>query len=117
MARVPLSGVTMVGKTTLSVLAVAILSLGLARYFVNSPHIFDLFLADDFVYMGAGTDFQHAILWPMGFGGILSSCEYGGFYSEIYRFLSFFLKDPIDLYLEGGLVILLAAVIFGFLGI
>jgi hypothetical protein len=87
---------------------------GLCRYFRNIPTIFDLALDDELVYMGVGTDFTHAILWPKDFSGVYSSYEYGGLYSGIYGVLAFFFRDPIDLYMYGGVAIIAFAVVAGF---
>jgi hypothetical protein len=97
------------------IFTVMLIIIGLARYFYNVPHIFDLFLDDEAVYMGVGTDFTHTILWPPGFKGMFSSYEYGGFYSMIYGALAQIIGDPIDLYLYGGVVIILSAALAGFL--
>jgi len=100
---------------TLRIFAIILILIGLSRYFHNIPHVFDLLLDDEAVYMGMGTDFTHKILWPPGFKGLLSSYEDGGLYSMIYRGLSQVLGDPIDLYIYGGLIIVLSAVLAGFL--
>jgi|GEM_PF-5770394 hypothetical protein len=105
----------MSGKTALPILTVALVLAGVARYFWNTPGIFDLALDDEAVYMGVETDFTQTILWPPEFKGIFSSYENGGFYMLTYRVLANFIRDPIDLYMLGGLVIILGAVLFGFL--
>ncbi len=98
-----------------SVATVLFLLLGVTRYLSHLPHIFDVALDDELVYMGVGTDFDHLILWPPSFQGIYSSYENGGFYSGIYGALSEFFSDPIDLYIYGGMAIVVSAVLFGFI--
>jgi hypothetical protein len=100
-----------------SVLVPLLIGLGLARYFANLPHCFDILLDDEAVYLGIGTDFGHTILWPAGFPGVMASYENGGLYSLIYGALSALWPDPVDLYVYGGTAIVLAAVAAGFLAI
>ncbi len=103
-------------RTLAALLASTLLLVGLARYFAQLPHIFDLAFDDELVYMGVGTDFGHLIQWPAGFPGIYASYENGGFYSSIYGALSVFFTDPIDLYVYGGTIVVALAVLLGFAG-
>lgn len=100
-----------------SILVLLLVGLGLARYFANMPHSFDILLDDEAVYLGVGTDFGHTILWPAGFPGVMASYENGGLYSLIYGALSALWPDPVYLYFFGGTTIVLAAVVLGFLAL
>jgi hypothetical protein len=103
----------MLRKAVPPALAFSLILFALARYFSRLPHVFDLALDDEAVYMGAGTDFFHKILWPPGYDGLYSSYEDGGLYAGLYGLLSVFFSDPIDLYIYGGTLIVAAAVICG----
>jgi hypothetical protein len=70
----------------------------LIRHLRYCTQIFDVEFSDETIYLAAGA--FNNIIWPKH--------EHSGLYSFYYRALSFFLDDPIDLYLMGGLILLIA---------
>jgi len=84
------------------------LAAGFLYYTANFPHIFDIGLYDESGYMNRG-------LSP----GLLdfSNYEWNPLYSLFYRAVSLVAPDPLDVQLEGGLLILFAAFVSGALAV
>ena len=79
----------------IGLIAAVSIAIMLSIYLRHSPRIFDISLSDETIYLGAG-------ILPKP--SSMNSYESGGLYSLFYRFLSFFIGDPVDLYLRGGVI-------------
>jgi hypothetical protein len=91
-------------KIALSLLPIVILVAGFLYYMHNFPRCFDIWLYDESVYMHLG---QRS--GPIGF----SNYEWGPLYPLYYRTISLFVRDPIQLYMTGSILILFAAFLLG----
>ena len=91
-------------KITYNLLPLFILAIGFYYYTQNFPHIFDVTLFDESGYMHRG-------LAP----GLLnfSNYEWAPLYSLYYRAVSLIVRDPVDVYMVGGLLVLFAAFLLG----
>ena len=79
---------------------ILILIVGFLHYIQNFPSIFDINLADETRYMAMG---QSSNPLP------LSNYEISALYGLFYRIVSKFIIDPINLYMIGGMLIVLMA--------
>jgi len=95
-------------KNIYPLLPLFVLGLGFYYYTQNFPHIFDVGLFDESGYMHRGVA-----------AGLLnfSNYEWAPLYSLFYRAVSLVVRDPVDVYMVGGLLVLFAAFLLGALSI
>ena len=95
-------------KNIYPLLPLFVLALGFYYYTQNFPHIFDIALYDESGYMHRGQA-----------PGLLnfSNYEWAPLYSLYYRAVSLVVRDPVDVYMVGGLLVLFAAFLLGALSI
>ena len=91
-------------KNIYPLLPLFVLAVGFYYYTQNFPHIFDIALYDESGYMHRGQA-----------PGLLnfSNYEWAPLYSLYYRVVSLVVRDPVDVYMVGGLLVLFAAFLLG----
>ena len=91
-------------KNIYPLLPLFVLAVGFYYYTQNFPHIFDIALYDESGYMHRGQA-----------PGLLnfSNYEWAPLYSLYYRAVSLVVRDPVDVYMVGGLLVLFAAFLLG----
>src|SRR4029079_17633221 len=88
-------------KRVLVCILLSILIVAFVHYLQNFPAIFDINLADETRYMGMGQ--QSSAPLP------LDNYEISALYGLFYRIVAQFVMDPVDLYMLGGMLIVLSA--------
>jgi len=91
-------------KNIYPLLPLFVLAVGFYYYTQNFPHIFNIALYDESGYMHRGQA-----------PGLLnfSNYEWAPLYSLYYRAVSLVVRDPVDVYMVGGLLVLFAAFLLG----
>jgi hypothetical protein len=95
------------GQRLAGLVATAFVGLMLAVHLRNRGHVFDIQFADETIYL----------LYGISSPTPMTSYEGNGLYLLWYRGLSAFIRDPVDLYLWGGLILMVGCAVAVYLSL